>query len=136
MKSDDLASNLEFWSGRARPNGAAEELRRRGRLPGRPSIPRLLRRGAELAPSGRARAPLADPAVAPVTTAPARGTPATAATPTTAAVPRTPGCRGLTPARPEVRCVVDGVDLDVQLVATNEATAAYERATGVHPVPG
>src|SRR5258708_3417830 len=114
MKSDDLASNLEFWSGRAQPNGAAEEPPRRGRVPGRPSIPRLLRRGAELAPSGRARpvaaaallaaltaawlvaghsshspGALADPVVAPVTTAPARGTPATAATPTTAAVPRT-----------------------------------------------
>jgi hypothetical protein len=159
MESDDLASNLEFWSGRTRNGGAGEEPPRRPRAPRWLSSARFSLRRGRLGATGRARpvaaaallaaltagwlvaghsshssGALAEPPVAPVTTATAPAP--TAATPTTGAVPSTPGCAGLAPRRPEVRCVVDAVDLDVRLVPPNDATAAYERATGVHPVPG
>jgi hypothetical protein len=180
MESDDLASNLEFWSGRTRNGGAGEETPRRPRAPRWLSLARFSPRRGRLGTPGRARpvaaaallaaltagwlvaghsshssGALAEPPVAPVTTttpapAPRAATPTTAtpttatsttatsttATSTTGAVPSTPGCAGLAPRRPEVRCVVDAVDLDVRLVPPNDATAAYERATGVHPVPG
>ena len=55
MEPDDLASNLEFWSGRARNANAGEDPRRRRPLPRRRSWPRpsLRRRGPS--PNGRAR---------------------------------------------------------------------------------
>ena len=159
---DDLASNLEFWSGRVRNGSAGEDPRRRRRRSGprRWSWPRLsLRRGGP-APKGRARPVAAAALLATLTAAwlmvghsshssvaldahpdaaalaPPAPAPSSAPPSTTTTVPRTPGCRGLAAGRPEVRCVIDAVDLDVRLVAPEQVTAVYEHATGAHPVPG
>ena len=171
MEGRDLASNLEFWSGRARHGGAGEDPRprrrsfRRGSFRGwslRPSLrfpalrPARDRSGSR-PPRGRARPVAAFALLAGLTAAwvvaghrshpsavgdVARALPAlssvtpstivsssTAATTTT--VPRTRDCRGLSPTRREVRCVIDGIELDVQLFAPEAVAAAYRRATGV-----
>jgi hypothetical protein len=150
----DLASNLEFWSGRARheKSGAGEQQllpsfrrRRFGRPPfRRPAAggrARPLAAAALLAAlaagwlvvghrthaSAEVGAPLAP--LAPVVTSP-RSSPAESAATltTTTTVPRTPDCRGLSPARREVACTVDGVELDIRLYSLATIDAAYRRA--------
>jgi hypothetical protein len=48
----------------------------------------------------------------------------------TSVVPRISDCRGLTVTGREVRCVIDGVELDVRLYAPGTAAEAYSRAAG------
>src|SRR5206468_2520199 len=57
----------------------------------------------------------------------------TAATTTT--VPRTRDCRGLSSTRREVRCVIDGIDLDVRLFEPDTVATAYRRAAGADLAP-
>jgi hypothetical protein len=72
--------------------------------------------------------------LAPALAAPSSATPSTIVLSSTAAttttVPRTRDCRGLSPTRREVRCVIDGIELNVQLFAPEAVTTAYRRAIG------
>jgi hypothetical protein len=155
---DDLASNLEFWSGRARSSAAGgDSPRPRARRSFRRRSFRLPSSLRTRAPRGRARPaaaaallaalaagwliaghrahasaevggprPLA--AFSPAPSSPST-TPATARSkPTT--VPLSRDCSGLTADRREVRCVVDGIDLDVRLYPPGSVAAAYRRAAG------
>jgi hypothetical protein len=135
----DRASNLEFWSGRNRTGGAGED-RARGRAPfRRPSFGRGRARPMAAAAllAGLAAAWLvaghdshlsaatdAPPAVA----APSVVSSSTVSTTTT--VPFTRDCRGLSPARRDLRCVVDGIDLEVRLFTSGTVAAAYRSAAG------
>ncbi|MCU1468219.1 MAG: hypothetical protein JWM72_4147 [Actinomycetia bacterium] len=90
----------------------------------------------------------ADPTAAPrvpasvvIGTAPETGSSAPAATartgsPSTTRAPRTPACHGLSAARPALRCVIDGVELDLRLYAPGTAAEAYTRAAGAVARPG
>jgi hypothetical protein len=155
MEDRDLASNLEFWSGRTRNGGAGEQRQR--------PLPSFRRRQWRLpslrgrVPRGRAR-PMAAAAllaalaagwlvaghrshaeaevgelVPPAVSSAVSASPTSAAartTTSTSTVPRTDDCRGLSPARRAVRCVVDGIDLDVRLYSLGTVAPAYRRATG------
>ncbi|HEY5170162.1 MAG TPA: hypothetical protein VIK54_00385 [Acidimicrobiia bacterium] len=147
MEGPDLASNLEFWSGRARNDGAGESPKRRrpsmlrgsrpgGRTPRRRSRPvaaALLLGGlttAWLVAGHRSHAPaavassgVAAPSSEPLSTVLASTVPATT-------VLRIRDCNGLSSARREVRCVIDGVDLDVQMFDSGSVAGAYRRAAG------
>lgn len=80
---------------------------------------------------------------APTSTVPTRPTtPPTSSVPKTTpptrsptTIPRTADCHGLAVARPEVRCVVAGVDLDVRRFAPATVAAADVRATGAEAKP-
>ncbi|MDQ1458366.1 MAG: hypothetical protein QOH28_3986 [Actinomycetota bacterium] len=168
MEARELASNLEFWAGRARNGGAGEDRRRlrpsfgrrrRNRRPfrrprfGPPSFSRSsFGRGrarplaafallagltaawvvaghrARTSAAGDAPAALASPSFvsAPSNVAPSN----VASTAATTTVPRTRDCVGLSVARREVRCVIDGIDVDVRLYAPGTVAAAYRRAAG------
>jgi hypothetical protein len=170
MERRDLASNLEFWSGRARNGGAGEDPQRRRPSPRRRLLhgPAFLRpsslrpsslrpsslRGAErgtrarragsrpvaagallagltaawLVAGHRSHAPASAAAAAGVV-APPSAPPSTLPTTTTVPVSRT--CGGLSSARREVRCVIDGVDLDVRVFGSGSVAGAYRRAAGV-----
>ena len=164
MEARELASNLEFWAGRARNGGAGDD---RSRL--RPSFRRRSFRRARFRrrpfrrprfgrPSfgrGRARPLAAFALLAGLTgawvlaghraqTSAAGDAPAALAPPsfvsspsnlasnaaTTTTVPHTRDCLGLSVARREVRCVIDGIDLDVRLYAPGNVAAAYRRVAG------
>ena len=136
----DRASNLEFWSGRTRNGGAGEdparsrpEFRRPsfGRARARPMAAAALLAGLATAwlvaghgshPSAATDAP---PAAA---AAPALVSSSTVSTTTT--LPLTRDCRGLSPARRDLRCVVDGIDLEVRLFTPGTVATAYRRAAG------
>lgn len=49
---------------------------------------------------------------------------------TATTVPLSRDCRGLSPTRRDVRCVVDGIDLEVRLFTPASVAAAYRRAAG------
>jgi hypothetical protein len=162
VESRDLASNLEFWSGRARNDGAGEDPKRRRpprrgrrlvarlstlasflrgsrprfrapRTGARPAAAAVLLAGltaAWLVAGHHAPAPAADGAVSSVRV-PSPVPPSTVSTTTTATtVPRVRDCAGLSPARREVRCVIDGVDLDVRVLTSASVAGAYRRAAG------
>jgi hypothetical protein len=78
--------------------------------------------------AGDAPAALASPSFvsAPSNVAPSN----VASTAATTTVPRTRDCVGLSVARREVRCVIDGIDVDVRLYAPGTVAAAYRRAAG------
>ncbi len=164
MERNDLASNLEFWSGRARNGGAGEDPQQRRPSPRR----RLLHRPAFLRPSfhrgtdrgtrarrarsrpvaagallagltaawlvagHRSHAPASADAAAGIV-APSSAPPSTF--PRTTTVPVSRNCGGLSPARREVRCVIDGVDLDVRVLGSGSVAGAYRRAAGVTSTP-
>jgi hypothetical protein len=161
VERSDLASNLEFWSGRARNGGAGEDPRRRRpsrrrRLLRRPPFPcpSFLRRSDRGTQARRARSrPVAAGALlagltaawlvaghrshAPASADAASGIVAPSSAPpstfptTTTTVPVSGNCGGLSPARREVRCVIDGVDLDVRVFGSGSVAGAYRRAAGV-----
>jgi hypothetical protein len=56
--------------------------------------------------------------------------PAISPSTSTSVAPRTPDCRGLSVARRAVRCVIDGVQLEIRLSAPGSAAEAYTRAAG------
>jgi hypothetical protein len=66
------------------------------------------------------RSHAAEPLAAPV--------PTTVLPPTTVAISET--CAGLAPTRPEVRCRLDAIDLDVRLYTSATVAAAYRHASG------
>ncbi len=200
MEPRDLASNLEFWSGRARNGAAGEEPARRPssfrrRSFGRPRFGRVSFRRRRLPQPSSGRSPVArrprpsrgrarpiaaavflagltiaclvvghrshapafetasasvavpslaaassnppsvaPTSVAPMSVAPTSGAPAPAPTSTTS-VPRNPDCRGLSPDRPEARCVIDAVDLHARLLAPGTVAAAYRRAAAADAAP-
>jgi hypothetical protein len=163
VESRDLASNLEFWSGRARNDGAGEDPKRRRPPPRRRLVARLstlasFLRGSRprfraprtgsrpvaaavllagltaawLVAGHHAPAPAADGAVSSVRV-PSPLPPSTLSkttTTTATTVPRVRDCAGLSPARREVRCVIDGVDLDVRVLTSASVAGAYRRAAG------
>lgn len=156
MERSDLASNLEFWAGRARNGGAGEDPQRRRpsprrRLLHRPSFLRGAERGmrrrsrpvaagallagltaAWLVAGHRSHAPASADAAAGIV-APSSAPLSTI--PTTTTVPVSRNCGGLSPARREVRCVIDGVDLDVRVLGSGSVAGAYRRAAGVTTTP-
>ena len=169
MEARELASNLEFWAGRARNGGAGEDRSRprpsfgrrrfglrRFRRPrsGRTSFSRASFSRMSFG-GGRARPLAAFALLAGLTaawvvaghrapTSAAGDAPAALASPsfvsspsnlastaaTTTTVPRSRDCLGLSIARREVRCVIDGIDLDLRLYAPGTVAAAYRRAAG------
>jgi hypothetical protein len=136
----ERASNRDFWSGRGA--GESTEVPRRPVHPYRrrllhvPSMPRV-RRGP--ARRGRGRPVAAAVLLATLTFAwlgaghPSRGTASGAmpTAPTSVDADAGAACAGLSPDRPEVRCVLDGVDLVIRLYRPGTAAAAYRRASGV-----
>jgi hypothetical protein len=152
MPDRDLASDLEFWSGRAHHDARSE-----GPAHPRPSFrsspfQRWWSRGPRV-PAGRARPVAAAALLVALTTAwlvvGHRSNGAQAGAPTTSessapgtsipapptTVPIRPGCRDLAPERSAVRCVIDAVDVDVRLYSTAIVADAYRRAAGAIVAP-
>lgn len=75
--------------------------------------------------------PASPPTIPPTTSVPE--TSPTTSPPTK--VPRTTDCQGLSQSRPEVRCILAGVDLDVRRFAPATVAAAYVRAAGAEAEP-
>src|SRR5437868_5919520 len=174
MDARELASNLEFWAGRARHGEAGEDhsrprpsfgrrrsfRRARFRLPrsgrsffsrwsfsrmslgrgrGRPLAAFALLAGltgAWVVAGHRAPTPAAGDAPAALASPSFVSSPSNVASTatTTTTVPRTRDCLGLSVARREVRCVIDGIDLDARLYAPGTVAAAYRRAAGADAV--
>jgi hypothetical protein len=72
--------------------------------------------------------PVASTASSPPSAADTTKTTTTTTTTTSTTVPRTRDCRGLSTERRELRCTVDGLDLDVRLYSLATVTPAYRRA--------
>ena len=82
--------------------------------------------------TGHGSRPSASADAPPAAAAPARVSSSTVSTTTT--MPLTRDCRGLSPARHVLRCVVDRIDVEVRLFTSGTVAAAYRRAAGADVV--